>query len=113
MSASASRSQQWPERFGLLWWLPAGGKGNGLTDQAWAPVANVPADLVPDLLAELRAARVPAYAAPAAPPRRSSARRAKRRGEGSCHLWVGTSAYSRAEETLRVKLPELVRRSGS
>jgi len=35
MSASASRPLRQPERLGLLWWLPPGGQGNGLTDAAW------------------------------------------------------------------------------
>jgi hypothetical protein len=94
------------ERFGRLWWLPSRGKDNGLADQAWAPAAAVDAAIVTDLLAELRTAGVPAYAAPA------TGRPGGRR-ERTYHIWVGTSAYSRAEDTLRVKLPELVRRARS
>jgi hypothetical protein len=106
VSASASRPVHGPERFSRLWWLPARGQGNGLSDQAWAPVADVDAAIVADLLAELRTAGVPAYAAPA------TGRRGRSRGR-TYHVWVGTSAYSRAEDTLRVKLPELVRRAPS
>jgi len=118
MSASASRPLRQPERLGLLWWLPPGGQGNGLTDAAWAPVADVDAAIVKALLAELRTAGVPAYAAPVTrrPP---AARRSRQAGQarqtpgttaaGLCHhIWVGTSRYSQAEETLRVRLPVLL-----
>jgi hypothetical protein len=128
MPASASRSLHQPERFGRLWWLPSNGLGNGLDDVAWAPLADIAGSLVPGLLARFRAANVPAYAAPAAPPSRR-ARRARRAGQASqagragavgqprrrerdgdqmFRIWVGTSAYGRAEETLRVALPALL-----
>lgn len=125
MAASVSRPSPQPERFGRLWWLPANGEGNGLSDTAWAPMAVVDAAMVSALLAELRAADVPAYAAllrerpprpqPPRPPRprwpprlRRSRRETQIRHEQRYHVWVGTSAYSRAEETLRVKLPGLL-----
>jgi hypothetical protein len=99
MSASASRPLRQPERFGLLWWLPPGGHGNGLTDAAWAPVADVDVAIVRALLAEFRTAGVPAYAAPVTV-------------AGLYYrIWVGTSRYSQAEETLRVRLPVLLSRA--
>jgi len=101
-----------------LWWLPHGGQGNGLTDAAWAPVADVDADIVKALLGELRTAGVPAYAAPVTrrpqPARRSRQARQARQAPGTTaagrcyHIWVGTSRYSQAEETLRVRLPVLL-----
>ncbi len=107
MPASISRPMLQPERFGRLWWLPSGGLGNGIDDQAWAPILDTAADLVTPLLAALRAARVPAYAAdlPAAPSRRMGRDHAAPR----CRIWVGTSAHGRAEETLLAVLPSLTR----
>jgi hypothetical protein len=104
MPASISRPASVPQRFGRLWWLPCGGLGNGIDDDAWAPILEVAEDLVAPLLAALRAAGVAAYAArltPAAAGRGRSARPPR------CRLWVGTSAYGRAEETLIALLPSL------
>lgn len=109
MSASASRPLRQLERFGRLWWLPSNGEGNGLSDTAWAPLADVDAAVIPALLAELRAAGVPAYAAPVARRLRPARQRSARHGERLYHLWVGTSRYGVAEETLRTKLPVLLR----
>jgi hypothetical protein len=109
MSAPASRPLRQPEQFGRLWWLPSDGQGNGLNDTAWAPLAIVDAGIVPALLAELRAAGVPAFAAPVT--RRPTHHRQSGLAEGRCHLLVGTSRYSQAEETLRVQLPVLLRQA--
>jgi len=98
MSGSISRPVPQPQRFGRLWWLPPGGMGNGIEDEAWAPILEVSADHVAPLLAALRAAGVPAYAAAASP---APSRRAARAPTGPGYrLWVGASAYGRAEETL-------------
>jgi hypothetical protein len=107
MSASITRLVSQPQRFGRLWWLPPGGLGNGINDDAWAQILQVSADLVSPLLEELRIAGVPAYAA-----RMSSAssRRPVSAAASSCRLWVGTSAYARAEETLITVLPSLISR---
>jgi hypothetical protein len=104
MPASTSRPVRQPERFGLLWWLPLGGRGNGLTDAGWAPVADVDGAVVTALLAELQRAGVPAYAAPLT-------RRPKPGAWPRYQVWVGTSRYSQAEETLRVRLPALLSRA--
>jgi len=105
MSTSISRPVPQPERFGQLWWLPSGGLGNGIDDRAWAPILDVGADLVAPLLAALRIARVPAYAAnvPATP----SWRAARGHAAPRCRIWVGTSAHGRAEETLVAVLPSM------
>jgi hypothetical protein len=109
MPASVSRPVAQPGRFGRLWWLPSGGIGNGIEDDAWAPVLDVTADLVEPLLAALRDVGVPAYAA-AEPrhrtPRRHRAPRRHRTPQPRAsnvpgyRLWVGSSAHGRAEETL-------------
>jgi hypothetical protein len=92
---------------GRLWWLPADGHGNGLDDDAWAPVLEVSQQIVPALLRLLRHAGVPAYAAPA----RSAGTRL-RDGTGqpeSYQLWVGASAYGEAEKALITAMPYLTR----
>jgi hypothetical protein len=113
MSASASNPLHQPERFGRLWWLPSRGTGNGLSDAGWAPVADIDARIVTPLLAELRSAGVPAHAAPVTGRPGGSRPRAQGREKPSYRLWVGTSAYSRAEEFLRTRLPVLLERAGS
>jgi hypothetical protein len=113
MSASASRPLHQPERFGRLWWLPSRGTGNGLSDAGWAPVADIDARIVTPLLAELRAAGVPAHAAPVTGRRGRSRPRREASAAPLCRLWVGTSAYGRAEEVLRTRLAALTERASS
>jgi hypothetical protein len=60
MTAPVSRPAALPGCFGRLWWLPAGGYGNGLDDQAWAPALQVSGQVVPQLLSALQEAAVPA-----------------------------------------------------
>lgn len=106
MSASAPLPVSHPDQFGRLWWLPTVGRGNGLDDAAWAPIADVDAALVDSLFRAFRVAGVPAYAAPL----RTSARPRRRRAltqSGRLRVWVGTSAYGRAEEVLLVTLASL------
>jgi hypothetical protein len=105
MSASASRPIGQPERFGRLWWLPDQGEGNGLDDTGWAPLAVGDIGVIRALVAELRVAGVPAFAAPVTrrPPRRRQRGRSDR-----YQLWADTSRYCRAEDILRVKLPALL-----
>jgi hypothetical protein len=107
MAASVSRPVAQTGRRGRLWWLPSGGHGNGLDDDAWAPVLEISEQVVSAVLRALGEAGVPAYAAPA----RSGASRLKRRTrrpEGY-QLWVGTSVYGRAESTLVRVMPDLMR----
>ncbi len=58
MTAPVSRPAAHAGRLGRLWWLPADGRGNGLDDDAWAPVLEVSQQIVPELLNVLRAAGV-------------------------------------------------------
>jgi hypothetical protein len=107
MTASVSRPAVQPGRLGRLWWLPAGGHGNGLDDNAWAPVLEVSQQIVLVLLGALREAGVPAYAAPA---RSVTARlRDRARQPESYQLWVGASAYGEAEAALVAVMPYLTR----
>jgi len=102
MSASLSRPAAQVQRLGRLWWLPPGGLGNGIDDDGWAPILELASDQVAPVLAALRAAGVPAYAAGVRP----GAARARHK------LWVGTSAYGRAEATLITVLASASGRSG-
>src|SRR5580658_8150546 len=105
MSASVSRPVPHAGRPGRLWWLPPDSYGNGLDDEAWAPVLEVSQRIVSALLALLREAGVPAYAAPA---RSGAARLRDRTGRPeSYRLWVGASAYGEAETALVVVMPYL------
>lgn len=54
MSAPVSVPARQTERRGRLWWLPSDGCGNGLDDDAWAPVLEVSHQTVPALLEILR-----------------------------------------------------------
>jgi hypothetical protein len=108
MAAPTHRSVDNPEKFGRLWWLPSRGRGNGLSDAGWAPIADVDAFIVMPLLAELRIAGVPAHAAPVRV-RPSQLLRGQPAGGARYRLWVGTSAYGRAEDLLRVRIPVLSR----
>jgi hypothetical protein len=112
MAATVSRSaQRHAGQFARLWWLPAGGYGNGLDDGSWVPVLEVSERVVPQMLAMLRDAGVPAYAAPARP---AAGRLRDRSGRPAGHqLWVGASAYGRAEAALVAAMPSLARGAAS
>jgi hypothetical protein len=106
---AASNPPKYAGQVGRLWWLPAGGRGNGLDDDSWAPILEVSDEVVPQVLSMLRKAGVPAYAAPARPAKvRLQDRSARPAG---CQLWVGASAYARAETALVTAMPSLVRKA--
>jgi|SRR5579875_928217 hypothetical protein len=107
MTAPASRPAARTSPAGRLWWLPAGGYGNGLDDTAWAPVLEISEQVVADVLGELRNASVPGYAAPAHSP--GELLRDRPRRPAAYRLWVGASAYGRAEEVLVAVMPRLAR----
>lgn len=110
MTASVSIPAQQTGSRGRLWWLPGNGRGNGIDDDAWAPVLEVIHQAVPVLLEVLREAGVPAYAVPARPV-------AARLKDGTpiepeCYrLYVGTSAYGEAEAALLTAMPHLTRKA--
>lgn len=107
MTAPVSRPAARLGRFGRLSWLPARGYGNGLDDQAWAPALQVSEQVVPQLLSALREAAVPAYAARVGEPR-------ERGGQPETYqLWMGASAYGRAEDVLLAVMPRLAREAAA
>jgi hypothetical protein len=107
MAVPVTRPAEHARQFGRLWWLPAGGYSNGLDDDSWAPVLEVSDQAVPRVLSVLRDAGVPAYAALARP---AGDRLRDRSGRPAGHrLWVGASAYGRAEATLLAAMPSVVR----
>lgn len=107
MAAPVSRPAARSGTLGSLWWLPPGGFGNGLDDDAWAPVLTISERVVPRALSLLQQVGVPAYAAPAQP---LSARLRRRAGQPpGWQLWVGSSAYGEAEAALLAMMPLLAR----
>ena len=104
MTAPVSRPFAHARQSGRLWWLPADGRGNGLDDDAWAPVLEISRQVVPALLEVLREAGVPAYAAPA-----DTRLRSRTEHPESYRLWVGASAYGEAERALITAMPYLAR----
>jgi len=112
MPAPVSAPAQSTERRGRLWWLPADGCGNGLDDGAWAPVLEVSHQAVPALLEVLREAGIPAYAAPIRPALARLKEQAQKQAEGY-RLYIGTSAYGRAEAVLLAAMPLVTRSVGT
>lgn len=110
MTAPVSRPVERPAGPGRLWWLPAGGQGNGLDDAAWAPVLEISEQIVPGVLRALADAGVPGYAAPA----HSHGYRLRDRSQQpeAYRLWVGASAHGRAEDVLVAVMPRLEGEAG-
>ncbi len=107
MAAPTSRGMHRQERLDRLWWLPRGGLGNGIEDHAWAPIAEVSDEIAAPLLEAFRTTGIAAYAASVQP---APGRRAARSQSGAIQrIWVGTSAYGRAVETLIKVMPALAR----
>jgi hypothetical protein len=105
MITAVSRPTEQTANSGRLRWLPAGGYGNGLDDDMWTPVLEISERVVAPLLRTLAEASVPAYAAPAHSG--SSRLRAHSQRPEDYQLWVGASAYGRAEMALLTVMPRL------
>jgi hypothetical protein len=102
--------------FGRLWWLPAGGRGNGLDDASWLAVLDVDGDVpAAQILDAMHAAHVPAYAAHLTGAAHAGAPRFERlRGEPvmPVRIWVGSTRFGMARDVLLVLLPEIIRTHG-
>lgn len=92
----------------LPFWLPYGGIGNGWGCESWTPIVDVNGGgAAIALLQAFRAAHVPAYSASLRSAGRMRAEHVRYR------LWVGSTAYSRAESTLLHVLPRIQREFGN
>jgi hypothetical protein len=94
---AAQYSSSWSGRAGRLYWLPAGGIGNGLDAQTWAVLIDTDASQLILLLDTLRDADIAAYAARLDRPGRRAAAPPSR-------IWVDTWAHARAEDVVRATL---------
>jgi hypothetical protein len=76
-----------------MWWLPAGGFGNGLDDASWVAVVDVSDEQVAhEVLDKMLSAGVPAYAATL--PRPEAVRPHSRRAVGvpaPFRIWAGAT----------------------
>jgi len=111
MTAPVSRPVVRAGQPGSLGWLPAGGYGNGLSDDSWAPVLVISEQVVPRVLTVLQAALVPAYAAPISPAAGWLRDRSGRPAD--CQLWVGATAYGTAEAALLAAMPSVEREAAA
>ena len=94
---------------GRPFWLPPGGWGNGLEASAWVALAAVAGEhLATLLLADLREAGVPAYAATVHHPRPGRARPTL----PTVRIWVGADHFGTGEAALLRSLSELTARYG-
>lgn len=80
----------------MTYWLPPGGRGNGVSADTWVLLAELEADYVTTVLDLLAEADVGGYVA--AP----GGQRA--RANGCHHLYVDTMRYHRAEDVLMLFL---------
>jgi hypothetical protein len=81
-------------QFGIAYWLPPGGRDNGVWADMWVAIADLEsgdANTVLDLLAD---ADVGGYMAI------PGGRRARSRGPVSCRVWVDAMQYGLAEDVL-------------
>jgi hypothetical protein len=81
-------------QFGIAYWLPPGGRDNGVWADMWVAIADLESgdgNAVLDLLAN---ADVGGYMAI------PGGRRARARGPVSCRVWVDAMQYGLAEDVL-------------
>lgn len=110
MAAPVSRPAARASQSDSLGWLPASGYGNGLDDNSWAPVLVISEQVVARVLTVLQAALVPAYAAPTSP---AGWLRDRSGQPAGYQLWVGATAYGRAEAALLAAMPSVAREAAA
>lgn len=97
-----------------LWWLPAGGIGNGLDDASWVSVVDLDGEeAARQVLSKMSAAAVPAYAA--SPSRLESIRSQPGRPADirvPVRIWVGANRFGAARNVLLEMLPRLIEEHG-
>jgi hypothetical protein len=79
---------------GIPYWLPPGGRDNGVWATTWELIADLDSTDVPTVLGMLAAADIGGYAAV------PGGRRARVRGSVPHSLWVDAMQFGRAEDLL-------------
>jgi hypothetical protein len=79
---------------GIAYWLPPGGRDNGVWADIWVRIADLESDDASEILHLLARADVGGYAAI------PGGTRARARGRVCCGLWVDAMQYGRAEDVL-------------
>jgi hypothetical protein len=79
---------------GIPYWLPPGGRDNGVWADMWILIADLESDDATEVLELLAAADVGGYAAI------HGGTRARARAPVRCGLWVDARQYGRAEDVL-------------
>jgi hypothetical protein len=79
---------------GIAYWLPPGGRDNGVWADIWVAIADLESDDASEVLDLLARADVGGYAAV------PGGRRARARGPVCCRVWVDAMQYGRAEDVL-------------
>jgi hypothetical protein len=97
MSSSFSSSDWSGVDRGPMFWLPPGGFGNGLTATAWAQIADLSDDNLPEVLFSLTESGIPAHVAAL---RRRPGSKADGLRRTTYRLWVASSSYGRAQDVL-------------
>jgi hypothetical protein len=80
--------------FGIAYWLPPGGRDNGVWADIWVAIADLESAAASEVLDLLATADVGGYAAI------PGGRRAKARGPVDWRIWVDAMQYGRAEDVL-------------
>ena len=92
----------------IAYWLPPGGKDNGVWADKWALISDLDADDIAEVLYRLADADIGGYVAI------PGGRRARARGPVGYSLWVDLTQYHRAENMLmlwmRGRQPDLLPR---
>jgi hypothetical protein len=81
-------------QFGIAYWLPPGGRDNGVWADMWVAIADLESDDASAVLDLLAIADVGAYVAI------PGGRRARARGAVCSRVWVDAMQYGRAEDVL-------------
>ena len=81
-------------QFDIAYWLPPGGRDNGVWADIWVAIADVESDDAREVLDLLAQADVGGYVAV------PGGRRARARGPVCCRVWVDAMQYGRAEDVL-------------
>ena len=104
--ADAAPIEEFPSEcaLGRPYWLPPGGRGNGLEARSWAPLADLTADEAEATVDALTLAGVPAHLDDVDGPRGGRRQGGEHDPHPQCRLWVGSMHHATAEDVLRAVL---------